>query len=50
MIPVKDWTAYETDEQDIDLPDHFCHNRHRYTDPPDGTVVDLCSDGKAGMV
>jgi hypothetical protein len=43
-------TADENDEQDIDLSDNFCHNRRRYSDPADGTPIDLCSEGKAGMV
>jgi len=42
--------VYENYHQDIDLPNHFCHNRHPDTGSDYGNPIDLYFEGKAGLV
>jgi hypothetical protein len=42
--------VYENYHQDIDLPHHFCHNRHPDTGSDYGNPIDLYFEGKAGLV
>ncbi len=43
-------TAYENEQQNIDLPDTICHNRFGHTGPDYSYNIDLCAAGETGLV